>query len=54
MQQDKRLEAVSDKIRKGEPVGIFEAIEAIDYQEALRNERKQQTPWAKFCRWIHT
>lgn len=49
---DARLEKISDKIRKGELVGMFEAIEAIDYQEALRAERKRNTLWARFVRWL--
>ncbi len=41
--KDARLEAISDKIRCGEPVGFFEAIEAIEYQETLRKEREQNS-----------
>ena len=52
MDRDARLEEISDKIRKGEPVGMFEALEAIDYQEALRAERKRNTLWARFVRWL--
>ena len=35
---DERLEAISDMIRRGQPVGILEAIQAIDYQEKKRQE----------------
>lgn len=37
---DPALEAISDKIRSGEPVGFLEAIAAIDYQERVRAERE--------------
>ena len=40
MQRDAALEEISDKIRKGEPVGFLEAIAAINYQENLKAERK--------------
>jgi hypothetical protein len=33
---DPFLEEVSDKIRRGEPVGIMEALAAIEYQSARR------------------
>jgi len=49
---DARLEELSDKIRAGEPVGMLEAIAAIDYQEALRAERKLNTLWGRFVRWL--
>lgn len=52
MEIDARLEELSDKIRKGEPVGMLEAIEAINYQETLRAERQRNTPWARFVRWL--
>ena len=34
------LEEVSDKIRRGEPVGMMDALAAIDYQERLNAERE--------------
>jgi hypothetical protein len=34
------LEEISDKIRSGEPVGLMDALAAIDYQERLRAERE--------------
>jgi len=42
---DKRLEDLSDMVRKGIPVGIGEAFEVIDYQERLRVERADK--WNK-------
>ena len=35
MEIDARLEELSDKIRKGETVGLLEAIAVINYQEAM-------------------
>jgi hypothetical protein len=34
-------EKISDKIRRGEPVGVFDALVAIDYQAQLQVERKE-------------
>ena len=40
MQRDPALEELSDKVRKGEPIGFLEAIAVINYQEALKTERE--------------
>ena len=37
--KDKRLEDLSDKIRRGTPVSMTEALEVIEYQQMLRNNR---------------
>ena len=37
--KDKRLEDLSDKIRKGIPVAMHEAIEVIEYQQMLRKNK---------------
>jgi hypothetical protein len=37
---DKRLEDLSDKIRRGTPVSMNEALEVIEYQQALHSYRK--------------
>ena len=37
---DKRLEELSDKVRRGEPIKMSEALEVIDYQEALKAHKK--------------
>ena len=37
--KDSRLEELSDKIRKGIPVAMTEALEVIQYQQMLRNNR---------------
>lgn len=41
--KDERLEKISDKIRSGEPVGLKEAIEAIEYQTELKNQREERS-----------
>ena len=38
-----QLEDISDRIRHGIPVSLFEAIAAIEYQEAMQS-RKTKTP----------
>lgn len=38
------LEEISEKIRHGEPVGIMEAMAAVDYQRARRQ-------WVKYNSW---
>ena len=40
MQHDPALEELSDKVRKGEPIGFLEAIAVINYQKALKTERE--------------
>ena len=37
--KDKRLEDLSDKIRRGTPVSMSEAIEVIEYQQMLRKNK---------------
>ena len=37
--KDQRLEMLSDKVRMGEPIDFSEAIEVIDYQMKLKQER---------------
>jgi hypothetical protein len=36
---DKRLEELSDKVRRGIPISMSEAIEVIDYQETLKKNK---------------
>jgi hypothetical protein len=45
IERNERLEAISDKIRSSIPVGLGEAIEAIDYQE---QRRPPLTLWQRF------
>jgi len=39
MKKDPYMEEISDRIRRGIPVGIMEGLAAIDYQENLREHR---------------
>jgi hypothetical protein len=36
---DKRLEELSDKVRRGEPIKMSEAIEVVEYQEMLKKNK---------------
>jgi len=36
---DKRLEELSDKVRRGTPILMSEAIEVIEYQEMLKKNK---------------
>jgi len=40
MDGNKQLEELSNKVRRGEAVGFWEAIAVIDYQNGLREERE--------------
>ena len=51
MKNDK-LEFISDQIRQGIPVGIYEAIAAIEYQEQLRHKREQNSVFNRMNRWV--
>jgi hypothetical protein len=37
---DKRLEELSEKVRRGIPIKMSEAFEVIDYQETLKAHKK--------------
>lgn len=37
--KDDRLEELSDKIRRGTPVSLIEAMEVIEYQEQLKKNK---------------
>jgi hypothetical protein len=34
--KDKRLDELSDKVRRGTPVSLQEALEVVEYQEQLK------------------
>ena len=36
---DKRLEELSDKVRRGTPILMSEAIEVVEYQEMLKKNK---------------
>lgn len=52
MERNPYLEGLSEKVRKGEPVGLLQAIAVIDYQEHQRAWHKANAPWARFKRWL--
>ena len=39
---NERLEILSDMVRKGEPIGLLEALEVIEYQERLKQVKREQ------------
>ncbi len=41
--RDGKLEFLSDEVRKGNPIGLKEAMEVVEYQEVLRKEREERT-----------
>jgi hypothetical protein len=45
------MEALSDKIRKGEPVGFIEALAVINYQEQRRHEREAESVLGRLRAW---
>lgn len=50
MERNEELERISDKIRSGEPVGLDEAIAAIQYQEGKRRRTTQGNWWKRLLR----
>lgn len=50
--KNEQLEFLSDQIRKGVPVGIYEAIAVIEYQTQLRREREYNSMLNRAKRWI--
>lgn len=51
MSIDPTLEALSDKVRSGEPIGFLEAIAVIEYQERLRQERQEKSILGRLRAW---
>ena len=49
--QKARLEALSDKVRMGTPIEVHEALEVIEYQETLRQERDKSL-LRRLARWL--
>ena len=47
---NERLEKLSDMVRQGVPVGLMEALEVIEYQEMLKEERKHSL-WKRIKYW---
>ena len=52
---DPKLETISDRIRRGEPVSLEQAMAAINYQNQLqeaRAERRRQRWYNRLRRWL--
>jgi hypothetical protein len=49
---NERLEMLSEKVRRGQPIDFNEAIEVIDYQEQLKQERKANSFVARVRRFF--
>ncbi len=41
--RDGKLEFLSDEVRKGNPIGLKEAIEVVEYQQSLKKLREQRS-----------
>lgn len=52
MTLDPSLEALSDKVRSGKPIGFLEAIAVINYQERLRQEREANSILGRLRAWL--
>ena len=50
--RDEALEALSEKVRQGEPIDALDAIAVVEYQEASRRYREANTALARFKRWL--
>jgi len=41
--KDERLEFLSDEVRKGNPIGMREALEVVEYQKVLKKQREERS-----------
>jgi hypothetical protein len=41
--KDERLEFLSDEVRKGNLIGLREAMEVVEYQEVLKKQREERS-----------
>ncbi len=41
--RDGKLEFLSDEVRKGNPIGLKEAMEVVEYQQGLKKLREQRS-----------
>jgi hypothetical protein len=51
--KDKRLEELSDEVRKGHPIGLGEALEVIEYQQKLRKDTQTNRENLKDTFWTY-
>ena len=52
MVTNERLEILSDKVRRGEPIDFIEALEVIEYQTQLKKHRKENSITKKIKRFF--
>ena len=52
MENNERLEILSDKVRRGEPIDFIEALEVIVYQTQLKKHRKENSITKKIKRFF--
>lgn len=38
---NQRLEELSEKVRKGNPISFYDALEVIEYQESIKKKNKK-------------
>ena len=50
--KNKRLEILSDEVRRGNPIGLNEALEVIQYQTEIRKYKKQTKWYQRLFNWI--
>ena len=48
IKENECLEFLSDEVRKGNPIDFFEALEVIEYQEKLKEEKKNKKTFKNF------
>ena len=41
--KNKRLEILSDEVRRGNPIGLNEALEVVEYQNEIQKSIKERT-----------
>lgn len=51
---DANLEAISERIRMGIPVGYLEAIAAINYQATRQAYARKNVWWRRAIKWIRS
>ncbi len=51
--KNKRLEFLSDEVRRGNPIDMMEAVEVIEYQMALKKLKDEQRKIGVFKRLLN-
>jgi hypothetical protein len=47
------LEALSEKVRRGEPISFSQAIAVMEYQARLQKERQERSLVKRFINWLY-